>query len=163
MNSNKNNHLKQLVRCNRSSYVFPFVSFSHKGGPVKPLFRIRYAKMLAVEFGGRYDAATSTIIIPVDGVDREYRAINAEIKGKRVNLYPIGPDWGWEVINDAKVFEAFWGNDFWVTGKFLVTEDFFSDDRGYEADEISAVGKLNVGGHWESNNYGPRHTATRLA
>lgn len=129
---------------------------------MRPLFRIRYAKRLAAEFNGRYDSVFDTFIFEVDGKTYSYRGVNHVIKGRPTKLYPIGSDWDWTAVGESKIFEAYWGDSFWLTGKFFVTEDFFAEGRCYDPEEVAALHSMPVGADWQSTDYGSGHTVTRL-
>lgn len=152
-----------FVRCSRTQYVFPFLNAATEGSGLSPLFRLKHAKIIASESNGRYDPENDAFVIPQGDEEKVYTGVLRSVKGKLTKLYQFGPEWDWCLVGEGKVFEAYWGNDFWITGKYYVAEDFFSEGRSYDPDDVRAVRELPVGGYWQSSDYGSCHTATRLA
>jgi hypothetical protein len=62
----------------------------------------------------------------------------------------------------AKMFHAYWSNDFCNAGTRQVGEGFFTIEHCYSADDIAAIGALEVDDVWKSQHYGSAHTVTRI-
>lgn len=62
-----------------------------------------------------------------------------------------------------KTFKAFWGNSFSRPGNSKVGSSFFTEDNGYDSEDVAAIDALEVGEKWMSADYGSEHTVERLS
>lgn len=154
---------RRFATCARSEFAFPYEnSTDPTTGVFAPMFRMKYAKILANEQKGRFDESRGVFVIPTDDGERIVAPVRVRLSGTDTNLYPIGPDWGWNDASDANIYGVFWGDAFHKQGHFHVTEDFFTEDRCYAREEIQQIKGLVVGELWYSHDYGSQHTAVRI-
>lgn len=65
-------------------------------------------------------------------------------------------------MENAKSFEAVWGDSFVVPGCRMIGTDFVSADNGYSNEERDLIDRLEVGQTWQCPDYYD-HTIKRVA
>jgi hypothetical protein len=154
---------RRFASCARSQFAFPYENaINPTTGAFEPMFRLKYAKILAAEQKGHFDEKRGVFLIPSEDGERIVSPVRVRLSGVDTNLYPIGPDWNWSDTGDAKIYGVFWGDAFFVQGNFHVADDFFTEDRCYTREEIEQIVDLPVGALWYSHDYGSQHTAVRI-
>lgn len=63
---------------------------------------------------------------------------------------------------EARQYRAYWGGSFMKPGTSNLNGSFFSDDNGYDTEDVAAIAALTVGEEWISSDFGSDHVVTRL-
>lgn len=160
----QNKFKASIVTMDACDLAFPCFHIGDKwNGWTMPYFRFKHAKAVAKEFKGRYDKSTDTFIIDDNGEEDVFTAMIIKVNGKDVKVYGIGAgSWCWELADNMKLFEAYWGNDFYNEGTYLMTESLFSEQNSYEKEEVENIHALKIGEKWLSPDYGSAHTVKRV-